>query len=270
MPFATVGDLRVHYLTAGSSASPPLLLLHGFGGCGNSWRRQIGPFSEHYRVVAPDMREHGRTNNPLGSAAINHRQFASDVADLCDSLEIGRAAFCGESSGSILQLSLALARPDLVAAAVWSAGTYFWPEDLRSSTGGLTVDRLAAEFFGSPGPDGMPSPAFVEFASAHASQGEGHWRELARDFIAMWSHSHESDFPAESELIGIEAPILLVHGDRDPTIPVERAARLRHLLTNAELCVAPNTGHSPPEEQSSLFNAVVLDFLRRRYPAVPG
>ena len=150
MPYVPVGDLELYYAAAGSLESPPLLLLHGFGGCGNSWRRQIGPFSEHYRVVAPDMREHGRTNNPLGGAGINHRQFALDVANLCDSLGIGRAAFCGESSGSILPLHLALARPDLVAAAVWSAGTFFWPDDLRTATAGLTIDRLAAEFFGSP------------------------------------------------------------------------------------------------------------------------
>ena len=49
---------------------------------------------------------------------MNHRQFASDVALLCDGLGIERAAFLGESTGSMLQLSLALNRPDLVAAAV--------------------------------------------------------------------------------------------------------------------------------------------------------
>ena len=160
-----------------------MLLLHGFGGCGDSWRRQIEPFSEHYRVVVPDLREHGRTNNPRG----------------------------------------------------WSAGTFFWPEDLKTSNGGLTVDGLAAEVFGSPRADGTPSPDFLEFASAHASQ-EDHWRALARD--------------------------------RDPTIPVERAARFRILLTNAELCVLPNTGHSPPEEQPGLFNPTVLDFPERHYPRV--
>ena len=265
MPYATVGDLEMYYVTAGSPASPPLLLLHGFGGCGDSWRRQIEPFSEHHRVVVPDLREHGRTNNPLGAPAFNLRQFAVDVATLCDGLGIGRAAFCGESSGSILQLHLALARPDLVAAAVWSAGTFFWPEDLRTSNGGLTVDGLAAEVFGSPRADGTPSPDFLEFASAHSSQGADHWRTLARDFIAVWSHPHEADFPDENELIGIEAPILLVHGDRDATIPVERAARLQHLLRNAELFVLPNTGHNPPEEQPGLFNPTVLDFLRRHY-----
>ena len=38
---------------------------------------------------------------------MNHRQLASDVALLCDGLGIERAAFLGESTGSMLQLSLA-------------------------------------------------------------------------------------------------------------------------------------------------------------------
>ena len=36
---------------------------------------------------------------------MNHRQFASDVALLCDGLGIERAAFLGESTGSMLQLT---------------------------------------------------------------------------------------------------------------------------------------------------------------------
>ena len=147
MPYETVGDLQMYYETAGSSTLPTLLLLHGSGGTGRSRRGQIRQFSEQYRVITPDLREHGRTNNPLGSAAFNHRQYAADIATLCDCLGISRAAFCGESSGSILQLTLALARPDLFAAAIWSSGTYFWPEEQRAWNGGLTVDGFAQAFF---------------------------------------------------------------------------------------------------------------------------
>ncbi len=188
MPYETAGDLRMYYEVFGSPTLPSLLLLHGFGGNGDQWQHQIGPFSASYRVLALDLREHGRTNNPGGSAAMNHHQFAADVANFCDVLGISRAAFCGESSGSILLLPLLLTRPDLVAAAVLSSGTYFWSDDLRGANGGLTVDSLAAAFFGTPGPDGEPTPAFVEFASRHADQGDDHWRTLAGDFIATWSH----------------------------------------------------------------------------------
>ena len=80
MPYETVGDLRMYYQVYGSPTAPSLLMLHGFGGSSDQWEHQIGSFSETYRVVAPDLREHGRTNNPSGSAAMNHHQFAAEVA----------------------------------------------------------------------------------------------------------------------------------------------------------------------------------------------
>ena len=78
---------------------------------------------------------------------MNHRQLASDVALLCDGLGIERAAFLGESTGSMLQLSLALNRPDLVAAAVLAAGSYFWSEEYRASLRARSVDELAEQWF---------------------------------------------------------------------------------------------------------------------------
>jgi pimeloyl-ACP methyl ester carboxylesterase len=39
----------------------PLALLHGLGASSFSWRENIGPWSRHYRVLAPDLPGHGRT-----------------------------------------------------------------------------------------------------------------------------------------------------------------------------------------------------------------
>jgi pimeloyl-ACP methyl ester carboxylesterase len=75
---------------------------------------------------------------------MNHRQFAIDIAMLCDQLGIGGAAFFGESTGAMLQLSLAVSRPDLMAAAVLAAASYFWSEEHRASLRTQTVDELAA------------------------------------------------------------------------------------------------------------------------------
>jgi pimeloyl-ACP methyl ester carboxylesterase len=52
---------------------------------------------------------------------------------MCDQLSITRAVFIGESTGSMLQLSLALERPYLVAASVLAGGTYYWPPEMRAS-----------------------------------------------------------------------------------------------------------------------------------------
>ena len=80
-------------------------------------------------------------------------------------------------------------------------------------------------------------------------------------------HVHAEDFPEQHELPHITAPVLLVHGDRDPALPLDIPTSLYTMLPNAELCLLPNTGHNPPAEQPRWFNAIALDFLARRYKA---
>jgi pimeloyl-ACP methyl ester carboxylesterase len=78
--------------------------------------------------------------------------------EMCDQLSITRAVFIGESTGSMLQLSLALERPYLVAASVLAGGTYYWPPEMRASLSSQSPDRLARSWF----PD---SKTFEEFCA---------------------------------------------------------------------------------------------------------
>ena len=70
---------------------------------------------------------------------MNHRRFAADIAMLCDQLGIARAAFFDERTGSMLQLSLAVSRPDLMATAVLAGTSYFWSKEHRDSVRTQTV-----------------------------------------------------------------------------------------------------------------------------------
>src|SRR5262245_14694017 len=109
MPYAAVNDIQLYYEEHGPPDGPPLVLLHNHTGTGaTTWVAQIPAFGARYRLVVPDLREHGRTVNPAGAAAMNLRQFARDVAALCRAVGLERALFCGASTGAWLLLTLAL------------------------------------------------------------------------------------------------------------------------------------------------------------------
>jgi pimeloyl-ACP methyl ester carboxylesterase len=231
----------------------PLVLLHGFSGTGAMWAGQLAAFGERYRLLVPDLRGHGRTDNPGGLAAMNHRQFGRDVAAFCRALGVERAVFCGESTGAMLLLTLGLEAPELAAALVLAGGTYFYGPELRSWWRTQTPESLIA---GTANPE--------ERRSRHVALGPDHWRTVGEAFIALGTHAHGEDFPEAEELREIAAPTLIVHGDRDWFFPVAVPTELYRLLPDAELCLLPNTGHVPPVERTEWFNAIVSDFLGRR------
>lgn len=250
MPYAAVNDLAMYYEDGGLPDGPPLVLLHGFTDAADMWANQLADFGAHYRLIIPELRGHGRTNNPGGLATMNHRQFARDIAALCREIGIEQAIFCGESTGAMLQLTLSLVAPELARAHVLAGGTYFYGDELRAWMSEQTPETIVDDR--------------ADAQRRHTALGPEHWRSVAEAFIALGTHAHGDDFPEADELRAITAPTLIVNGDRDFFFPPEVPGELYRLLPDAELCILPSTGHAPTMERPAWFNAITLDFLARR------
>ncbi len=78
-----LNGITMHYEERGSGE--PLLLLHGFGMCGQGdWGSIADELAKNYRVILPDLRGHGWSTNP--SNAFTMRQSAEDIRALLDRL----------------------------------------------------------------------------------------------------------------------------------------------------------------------------------------
>src|SRR3954453_9721206 len=79
--YAEVGDMRLHYVEAGSG--PLVILLHGFPEFWYGWRRQIAPLAAAgYHVVAPDLRGYNLSSKPGEVADYSAGKLAADVRGL--------------------------------------------------------------------------------------------------------------------------------------------------------------------------------------------
>lgn len=256
MPYVEIDDMSMFYVDIGEPGKMPLVLLHGITQTGaRDWSQHFSSFGQHYRLLVPDLRGHGRTNNPDGPKAMTLTQFAKDIIELCRALNIERAAFCGQSAGSIMQLTLALLAPELVAACVLCSATYHLSEEVRDSWRGLTPEMVA---------EGDDPANIAAYRASHVLQPD-QWRTVQLAWLAMSDHAHNDDFPEQSDLSKISAPALIVSGDHDEYFPVEEALYLYRTLGSTELCVLPNTGHNSPTERAPWVDMVALDFLSRHY-----
>ena len=71
------------------------------------------------------------------------------------------------------------------------------------------------------------------------------------------------DDTLRAELLSIQAPTLLIWGERDPIVLPQLAAEYQRVIAGAELVVLARAGHVPMSDQPDAFAAVVLDFLSR-------
>jgi pimeloyl-ACP methyl ester carboxylesterase len=108
---ADLGDVRLHYVTAGSG--PPVVLLHGWPQTWFCWRGVIPLLAEHHTVIAPDLRGLGDSSRP--TSGYDKRTLAGDVRRLVVD-ELGFAGFhrVGHDWGGVTAYSLAAHFPEAV------------------------------------------------------------------------------------------------------------------------------------------------------------
>ena len=215
-------------------------------------------------MIAPDTRGCARTAH-TGDGAISFALLADDVAALIDALGLERPLIAGFSEGAITATILAIRKPKSVAALVNHAGHDFFNPQAKSY-------QIMRQLFGGSADADQTDPDAVErfFSQSERmrgmfelmkqdqdeARGAGYWRtylELAFDRTTRWPGY------AFDDLARIEAPTLILCGDRDEFCSVEEAVTAYRTLGDGELAILPNTGHLITDAGV----AAMVDFLER-------
>lgn len=230
-----------------------LVLIHGAYGDRTVYTNQVEYFKAKYRVVNLDLRGHGETEKPEERYSI--AQFAADVADLCDRLEIERADIVGHSMGGVIAVELAHSHPDLVRAVATLDSPSIIPGWTENHMG-LYTDRIK-------GPDFREVlKGFLDVASSPADDPTRRQQSLERIetvprhvVTAVWDAMLEWD-PTPA-VLGLEVPLLyLDHGQPD----LDYGA-LRRLCPQLLLGQTVGAGHRALQEVSDQVNAMLDRFF---------
>jgi pimeloyl-ACP methyl ester carboxylesterase len=114
MPVAELADVRLFYTDAGEGS--PVLLVHGWSCDSHDWNHQHDAFAARHRVIAVDLRGHGRSS--VSAEGYRPRQFADDLAALLRLLDVGPVVAIGHSLGGVIVSVLAIEHAELVRAVV--------------------------------------------------------------------------------------------------------------------------------------------------------
>ena len=131
MPHADLGDVELFYTDEGEGSGPPLLFVHGYSCDSHDWMWQLAHFGRTRRVIAVDLRGHGRSSAP--EAGYEPTQFAADLVALLDELGTGPVVAIGHSLGGTIVSTLAVEHPDRVHAVVAIDAGYLVPDEFEEA-----------------------------------------------------------------------------------------------------------------------------------------
>ena len=248
MPTVRANGLGVAYEVRG--AGPPVVLLHGATSSGlEDFAAQLPSLSSAFLVHVPDARGHGGTRWDAAEG-FDYRWLVDDLAAFLDALGLQTVHLLGFSMGGMTALHFATRWPERVRTLVLIGITT--QREPRASVGRRLMDpvRIVAR-----------DPALAaRLGRRHdPQQGAGAWQRL---LPAIAADIAAQPLLTPAELHRIDAPTLVVCGDRDPFVPVEQASALARQLPDGQLFVAPDCGHEVQVRRPGLFNEALGGFYR--------
>lgn len=238
------------YETPGPRGAPTLMLLHGLGASGLlNWFPSFGPLSERFRVVAMDLRGHGR-GLPSG-ARYRLSDCADDAIALMDALDIERCIPVGYSLGGPVAQLMWRQHRDRVAGLVFCATSRNFSGKLRERWGnwGLWWATTALRLAGAlpwprrSAPTATPPPAPETLDGARLP-----WWALGEmrrcDPIAMVGAAFALGRFSSHEWVGeIDVPVASVITLRDQLVSASRQLKLARAIPGATIHPA-DTDHA--------------------------
>jgi non-heme chloroperoxidase len=251
------GGIRLEYEERGDPDGLPVLLLHGVTDSRRSWDTVLPRLPPSIRAVALTQRGHGDSDRP--GAGYTIEQMATDAASAIDALGLGPAVVVGHSMGTWVAERLAIDSPGRVRALVL-AGALGAPRknaevaaffEEMSLVPGPIDDEFTREFQLGTTERPLPEELLDLFVAESLKLPPYLWRVLFRRFL---------DIDLHEGLASVEAPALLVWGDRDALVTRAEQDRLVQTIPQARLAVYERTGHAVHWEEPQRFAAQVAAF----------
>ncbi len=267
--FLDLAGHRLYYYAAGTrGAGDPVLFLHGFPTSSYLWNGVVRLMPDGYRLIVLDQLGYGRSDRPEG-AALTVSAHGERALAVLDTLQVPKVCLVGHDFGGAVAQWMAVHAPDRVThlALVNSVGFDAWPRwRIRVARALLAVARHC------------PAPLLA--GEAHASllrgftdrdEGRHALDQFLRPFVsatgrgALLAHlaAQRSDETAQLFLSSVRALTAIVHGARDPFVPVALARRLQAAIPQATLEVAADGSHFLPLDAPDRVAAAVGELLGR-------
>lgn len=212
-----------------------LVLLHGNSDSSKYFVNQIEFFKDNYRVIALDTRGHG--NSPRGDMPLTISQFADDLNNFLNKLNIEKINLLGFSDGANIAMKFALKYPEKLNALILDGGNL--NKDGVSKLVGNSVEL------------------FYKLMKLMSKKSES-----AKKYMELLNLLVNEPNIKPEELNKINIPTLVMAGTKD-LIKSEHTKLIHENINGSEL-IFIDGGHLIAKQNHEEFNKEVLKFLIKK------
>ena len=221
----------------------PLMLIHGYPLDHSIWNEVAAQLENDFDLILPDLRGFGESTPVEMPYAIS--DIANDLAALLDSLGVEQTALAGHSMGGYVALAFAKAFPQRVSglalvssqaaadAPERKEGRYKTAADVAQKGVQIVVDAMT---------DKLSSQQVVQDGIRPLIEKQS----VAGVTGALKAMAEREDLTSFVSAFG--RPLVLIHGDADALIPIDRAREIKALVPSANLVELAGAGHMPMME----------------------
>lgn len=240
----------------GNSEGKPTLLIHGYTDNSRSWSL-VAPFLKDRRLIAIDLRGHGRSDAPTCCYA--YTDFADDAALFLEAIGVAKADVIGHSLGSLTGQLLAAQHPDKVdrlvlissTTAVGSGpGSWLWDNIMPLKPPIDPDSQFMKDWYANPNP--VDEDFLARERTESAATPIRVWHGV------LWGTATGDLMPVASL---VKAPVLVVWGDKDPLFDLSHQEKLEKAYPDAEFETFQSAGHNMLWEFPEETAKVILSFL---------
>jgi non-heme chloroperoxidase len=259
------GGVQLHVVETGNAKGRPMLFIHGFSQCSLAWNRQLDSrLARDYRLVAMDIRGHGRSDKPRDAYA-DSKMWADDVHAVIRELKLDRPVLCGWSYAPLVILDyIRHYGEDALGGINFVTGiTKLGTEEAMAV---ITPEflSLAPGFFSTNATESVASlQALLKLCFAREPSADELFLMLGYN-VTVPSHVRQALFSRSIDnddlLAKIRKPVLITHGADDAIVKPAVVEQHKALMPHSQIHLMANAGHAPFWDDAAIYNQRLHEF----------
>ena len=261
MPELTTRGQTLYYEVSGHGE--PLVLIHSFLCSLEMWRPQIELLSQSHRVIAVDLRGHGKS-----AASLPHSLYdlVDDVMAVLDFEGVQTPVWCGLSIGGMIAMRAALRHPHRVRALVLldtDGGSESWRTRIENRFLSLVARTIGV----GPIVPRVLEKMFCQKTIEESDELIEYWSQYFVGFHVPSAVKTLDALNGRDDVLSllkkVDRPTLVIHGEYDRALPPACGERLATAIPGSQYEVIADAGHLATLEAPETVGPHIARFLRQ-------